>query len=239
MSAIYVTGDIHGDPISRFSSKPFPEGKDLTKDDYVIIVGDFGVLWKNDPDREENYLLNWLLKKPWTTLFLDGNHENFYRLNKLPVEKKFGGNVGVVRDGIYHLKRGELYNIYGNSIFCFGGALSWDKVYRKLGISYWEEEVPNNQEMDHGLSTLQNVDFKVDYILTHTLPRSLISVLGFSKDPNKEDATCKYLDHIADSSSFKKWYFGHMHVDQDMGAFKCLFHDIDILGGDNSVEYNR
>ena len=39
---IYATGDTHGD-ISRFSSKVFFEQKELTKDDYVIILGDLSI----------------------------------------------------------------------------------------------------------------------------------------------------------------------------------------------------
>ena len=51
--AIYVTGDTHGADrlfgykdvngyIPRFNTKNFPEQRDLTKDDIMIICGDFG-----------------------------------------------------------------------------------------------------------------------------------------------------------------------------------------------------
>ena len=39
---IYVTGDTHAD-FRRFSTREFPEQKELTKDDFVIICGDFGL----------------------------------------------------------------------------------------------------------------------------------------------------------------------------------------------------
>ena len=39
---IYVTGDCHAD-FTRFNTKIFPEQYEMTKDDYVIICGDFGV----------------------------------------------------------------------------------------------------------------------------------------------------------------------------------------------------
>jgi predicted phosphohydrolase len=226
---IYITGDIHGNPF-RFSSKKFPEGKQLTKDDFIIVAGDFGLLWENELNRQELHNLKWLMERPWTTLFIDGNHENFQRLNFLPIEEKFGGKVGVVCSNVYHLRRGEIYQIGGKSIFCFGGAYSWDRQLRTLGLSYWEEEVPNYAEMDYGLSQLESVQYNVDYIITHTLPRFLIPILGFSKQPEgKEDPTCKYFDHIANCVTFKKWYFGHMHVNVDLGKFKCLFNDIDKI----------
>jgi hypothetical protein len=73
---IYLTGDTHGD-LSRLTSANWPKGKSLSKRDYLIILGDFGVLWNPKEDSSSKYWLNWLSKKPWTTLFLDGNHENF------------------------------------------------------------------------------------------------------------------------------------------------------------------
>ena len=41
---IYVTGDCHAD-FTRFNTKIFPEQYEMTKDDYVIICGDFGGVW--------------------------------------------------------------------------------------------------------------------------------------------------------------------------------------------------
>ncbi|MCD8190254.1 MAG: hypothetical protein LUD78_08575 [Clostridiales bacterium] len=41
---IYLTGDIHGGlDITKLSNRQFPEGKTLTRSDYVIICGDFGL----------------------------------------------------------------------------------------------------------------------------------------------------------------------------------------------------
>lgn len=38
---IYITGDCHQN-YERFNTRNFPEQKEMTKDDYVIICGDFG-----------------------------------------------------------------------------------------------------------------------------------------------------------------------------------------------------
>ena len=38
---IYITGDTHGD-IKRFKTR---SAKKLTKDDILIVCGDFGFLW--------------------------------------------------------------------------------------------------------------------------------------------------------------------------------------------------
>jgi predicted phosphodiesterase len=73
---IYVCGDTHI-PIDIFklSVGNFPEQKQMTKDDYIIIAGDFGGVWNNS--KEELYWRKWLNDKNFTTLFVDGNHENF------------------------------------------------------------------------------------------------------------------------------------------------------------------
>ena len=49
---IYITGDTHIPvDIGKLSVKRFPEQKEMTKRDYVIICGDFGGVW--DGSNEE------------------------------------------------------------------------------------------------------------------------------------------------------------------------------------------
>lgn len=57
---VFITGDIHGN-IERFLYDCFPEQKEMTKDDYVIIVGDFGVIFDTRESREERMKLkSWI-----------------------------------------------------------------------------------------------------------------------------------------------------------------------------------
>ena len=78
---IFITGDTHIPlDISKLNSDKFPQQKELTKNDYVIICGDFGGIWYGN--EKDNYWLNWLEKKNFTTLFVDGNHENFAALSQ-------------------------------------------------------------------------------------------------------------------------------------------------------------
>lgn len=83
---IFITGDTHGD-YRRLNTYNFPEQKMMTKKDYMIICGDFGGIQSEDPkDKTEQYWLDWLEKKNFTTLFIDGNHENYDRLSNMKVE---------------------------------------------------------------------------------------------------------------------------------------------------------
>lgn len=106
---IFITGDCHGD-YRRFSANIFPEQRGMTKEDFVIICGDFG-LW--DESGEQKYWRKWLSEKPFTTLWVDGNHENYDLLKTYPVECWRGGKVQFITPDIIHLMRGQVYDIEG------------------------------------------------------------------------------------------------------------------------------
>ena len=86
--AIFITGDTHGD-FSRLHPAAFLEQSNLTKEDYIIICGDFGGVW--DGSDTEQQWLDWLAARPFTTLFVSGNHENFDLLRSYPISQWHGG----------------------------------------------------------------------------------------------------------------------------------------------------
>lgn len=57
-----AAGDVHGD-FSRFKKEVFYEQAELTKDDYIIVAGDFGGVWDDSPN--EWYWLDWLDARPF------------------------------------------------------------------------------------------------------------------------------------------------------------------------------
>lgn len=234
---IYLTGDTHrgqsGDMI-KLNSKKWPEGKKLTKEDYLIILGDFGFVWAqegSDDQKTDLHVQKWLKEKPWTTIVIDGNHENHDMLERLPTTQKFGNEVRVINESIYLLKRGEVYEINGKSFFCMGGAESIDKENRTLGASWWPQEIPSYAEMDRGIESLEKVNWEVDYVLTHTCPEWIgqMYVSQSSKISSKINcAVGNYLDHLYQDRNlkFKKWYFGHWHDDWDYDNFRMLYQRV-------------
>lgn len=122
---VYITGDTHGD-FSRFSARAFPAQRQMDRSDMVIVCGDFGGVWHDCP--EERHRLDWLGEKPFTTCFVDGNHENFDRLesDEFPLVEFHGGSARRIRDGVYYLRRGYVFDFEGRSFFCMGGAASHD-----------------------------------------------------------------------------------------------------------------
>lgn len=237
--SIYVTGDTHGEIDSKkLNGTYFKFGKTLTKNDYIIVCGDFGFIWDNS--KNDKYWIKWLEKKPWTTLFCDGNHENHHLISEYPEEIWNGGKIHRISSNIIHLMRGQIYNIDNNKIFVMGGAKSTDIAYRKINVSWWEEEVPSYKECEEGFKNLENNNWTVDYIITHTGPEEILKIkTGYIYD----DPTSKYLNAIMKNVNFKDWYFGHMHIDDDiLNKYHFMYDRIIQIGdkeNENKTLFNR
>lgn len=220
---IYLTGDTHGQiDMFRLGSCNFGR-RNPTRDDYIVVLGDFGLLWHND--KTYRYLLNWLKQKPFTVLWLDGNHENHDWIDRLPVNKWHGGDVHIIADNVIHLMRGNVFTIEGNTFFVMGGAPSIDKERRIEGASWWAREEISREEAETALDNLEAVNGAVDYVLTHTCPRSLITPMFGCKNL-LNSYTEAFLDEVAARVSCRKWYFGHWHVNKEYKRYHCLYEDI-------------
>lgn len=226
---IFLTGDTHGD-FTRFSNHGFPPQKFLSKSDYVIVCGDFGI-WDNS--KSENCWLDWLDGKSFTTLFVDGNHSNFDLLNRHDVQIWNGGKVHKIRDSVIHLMRGQVFDIDGHTVFTMGGGSSHDiqagilepddpdfaakrkrldrqmALYRINHVSWWKEELPDDMEYAEALKNLAAHDFKVDYIVTHCCPSSIADILGGGL--YQPDRLTDFFESLKNRCQFRYWFFGHYH----------------------------
>ena len=230
--SVYITGDCHGD-FQRFTTRNFPQLKGLGRDDYVILAGDFGGVWAGE--QADGYKLDWLEDKPFTTLFVDGNHENFDLLNAYPEQEWNGGRVHVVRPHVLHLMRGQVFEIGGLTWFTMGGAASHDiedgildpavpdferrywvmrrmnARFRVLGHSWWSEEMPNEAEYAEAEANLERAGWCVDCILTHCAPTSIAQRLNQHYQPDK---LTDFLETVKQRCRFSKWFCGHYHMNQ-------------------------
>ncbi len=245
---IYVTGDTHGEFRKRFAMKSFPEQRNMTKDDYVIICGDFGGIWDAAGEsRYEKYWLDWFEERSYTLLFVDGNHENFDRLNGYPMKEWHGGKVHEIRPHVFHLMRGQVFDIDGKKIFTFGGASSHDMTggvldksdpefrrkkksldrewipYRINRVSWWEEELADDEEMEEGRKNLLVNDNTVDFIITHCCSTETQMLLD--KVLYKPDRETDYLDYIKKEINYKKWFFGHYHDNRNISEKEILIYE--------------
>ncbi len=116
-SRVFITGDIHCPiDIDKLNSKCFDEGNNLTKNDILIICGDAGFVW-NGGNRDKKWI-EWISRRPWTTVYVDGNHENHNLLKTYPVIDFFGAKAHKISDSLFHIKRGEIMTINDN-LFLF------------------------------------------------------------------------------------------------------------------------
>ncbi|WRK54937.1 hypothetical protein SD457_08900 [Coprobacillaceae bacterium CR2/5/TPMF4] len=50
--------------------------------------------------------------------------------------------------------------INDETYFCFGGAFSHDIEYRIENISWWQDELPVQEEIDNAIANLKNIIIK-------------------------------------------------------------------------------
>lgn len=225
--AVYLAGDTHGlldiQKVKDYFSEDAMTHECTKEEDYLIILGDCGAVWDGGKkDQEVQEVLNSL---PVKVLYVDGNHENFELLDDYPEDKWHGGLVHKISDNIYHLIRGQVFDIGEKSFFVFGGGNSIDKAWRTPYVSWWPEEMPSFYEYEEGLRNLEVVHNNVNYILTHTCPKKIVyEMVQYYKEGEEE--LQEYLQSIADTVDFEDWYFGHFHIDEDIGSFHCLWDEI-------------
>lgn len=251
---IYITGDCHGN-FGRFTKHqriklPFSLGKN----DYVIVCGDLGLLWVKD--KEFEYNLKWLSSLPFTLLWVQGNHESYSMIAEYPLEMWHGGKVRhIVRDRIILLERGQVFHMEGKSFFTFGGASSHDiqggildrtspdfrknkkqairsgLPYRIRNESWWTEELPSETEMQEGRSNLSEVDYSVDYVISHCLSSGmqdkLESYYGGGSRLYEQDILTNYFDELEGKLQYRVWFCGHYHVNLQLDEkHMILYKDI-------------
>ena len=223
---IYLTADTHGQiDIDKITVKKWPIQKQLNRNDYLIICGDMGLIWQND--KTYSYLLDFYTSRKYTVLFCEGNHSNHIWLNTFPIIDWHNGKVHQIADNIFHLMRGEIYNINDYKFLSIGGALSIDKVYRTPYIDWWPEEEINYEEQNYVLEQLDKNNWSVDYVITHAAPKMILKDM-FPDKPQftGKSTTEQFLEYVRQQLNFKVWYFGHYHLDRDLNKFHCLYNRV-------------
>ena len=204
---VYLTGDTHGD-IDRFKHGRL---RWLGKKDTVVVLGDFGFVW--DGSKEEQKKLDWLRKRPYTLLFLDGSHENYDLLRQYPTEERFGGRVQALGGNVYHVCRGSVLELEGRKYLCFGGAESPDKEDREPGVNWWKEEMPSDWEYAF---CEQNLEACLDFTALAC---------------GETNQLHRFLDKILLELSYEKWFFGCYHKDVQLSTkSRCVFCDVIDMG---------
>ena len=224
---ITITGDTHG-VADRFDDARL---RKLKKGDFLIVCGDFGYLWNSG--RAEEKLLNRLGKKKYNILFVDGCHENYDLLKAYPVSEWNGGKVQQISGNLYHLMRGQIYELEGKKLFAFGGGESSDKQMYMDMEKWWPQEMPSLEEMSEGIRNLKQAGMTVDYIVTHS-PAPTMN-LYLRNDTLEKNQLEMFFEQLVKNVKFERWFFGSLHIDRNItAAYRSLFNDIVIANPEGS-----
>jgi len=225
--AIYLTGDTHGNfyRIGRFCHK-----MQTSNEDVFIILGDAGInYYGDDRDQEKKRYLSSL----HITLFcIHGNHERRPATLSSYYEQYWNGGIVYYEKEYPHIlfaKDGEVYDFNGLKTIVIGGAYSIDKYYRlSRGYAWFEDEQPSLKIKHDVEKQLENHDWKIDVVLSHTCPRKYEPIEVFLSNINQssvDTSTEDWLDEIENKLDYKRWFCGHFHTSKTVDRIRFMFED--------------
>lgn len=227
MGRYFITGDVHGEIEDlAFAARV------LDKEDTLIVLGDFGFIWRLDTQDVMEELAEIAKRCPCQIAFVDGNHENFNKIEELEVVQDWNnGKVGLLPYGIIHLLRGEVYELNNEKVAVIGGANSVDKWGRSENVSWWSQEEVTAADAEKLIKNTEGLENVI--ILSHDAPAILINQLKLMNGINTMEnisVSQNNLQTVYENVNFKKWNFGHWHIDKELDErFECFYHNIDEI----------
>ena len=92
--------------------------------------------------------------------------------------------------------------------------------------------MPSDEEMAHAIQTLEQVNWNVDYVLTHTICNDVLKQLFFLYAEfgwqYKTNQLSDFFQKIEQKLSYQQWFCGHYHDDIVMNDNKhtMVYHNI-------------
>lgn len=229
---IYVTGDIHGEV---FRVREAAERFEIGEDDTIVLLGDVGMNYfgNRHGDRHRKKRLN----KLGVTMFcIHGNHEMRPETISTYQEKEWHGGIVYVEEEYPNLlfaKDGEVYDLDGKKAIVMGGAYSVDKWYRlQCDLNWFPDEQPSDEIKARVEKKLDELNWKVDVVLTHTCPERYIPREAFLSGVDQstvDNSTEEWLGRIERKLTYQSWYCGHWHINKRIDKMHFLFDSFESL----------
>jgi Icc-related predicted phosphoesterase len=198
-SRILVVGDTHGnakwwlDHVLPIARETGAEG--------IIQVGDFGLRTDWNGDRYLDVVSKALEDSDLWCWFVDGNHENFDALLKLPLR---ADGLREVRPRILHVSRGHRWTWQGIQFLALGGAASVGAEKLTEFRNWWSQERITSEEVATCVA-----GGKCDVLIAHDVPDD-VPLQGLS-DAAASLANRRALQSVVDVTEPRLLFHGHAH----------------------------
>lgn len=218
MAKIMVLGDTHGNTDQALLAVQTAGAMNI---DTIVQCGDFG-LWDHfkkgvdfldEVNRE-------LMDNGITLIWVDGNHENFDRLEWYCANnpKNQWGQV-FIRSNILYSPRGCKWKLDDKMFMSVGGAVSVDKDWRqkqqgKRRIQWWPQEQLTDDELDLIIQRHEASPGSVDFLFTHDCPTNA-PFRGRLKNDDESQIHRQRMDRLGKVIKPAMWFHGHMHTKYD------------------------
>ena len=229
---VYITGDIHG-KVYRVSEMVTKYA--ISPEDTIVILGDVGMNYYGNKrgDRHSKKRLNSL---GIPILCIHGNHDMRPETLTTYREDQWNGGTVYVEEEfpcLFFAKDGEVYDLEGTKAIAIGGAYSVDKWYRlQCNLHWFPDEQPSDVIKERVEKKLEELNWKIHTVLTHTCPYDYIPTEAFLKgvDQSKVDSSTEHwLDTIEKKLTYQAWYCGHWHIEKQIDKLHFLFESVETL----------
>lgn len=167
----------------------------MTRDDFMIICGDFGGVWEGG--KKDARSLDRLENLPIYHIVCQREPRKLRPAQEIPHRGMERRKSPADSASCNHLMRGQVFDLQGYSFFTMGGArshdiddgilnpkaLDFEEQYwalRRMGArfrvnhhSWWKQELPSKSEYEEARRNLERIHYKVDYVVTHCAPSSI------------------------------------------------------------------
>ena len=219
---VYLTGDTHGD-LDRFRHGRLRWLGNGTSWWCWAISALCGT------QRRRTEKLDWLRKRPYTLLFLDGSHENYDLLAQYPETERFGGRVQSLGGNVYHVCRGSVLELEGKKVPVLRRGRKPGPGGTGAGRDWWKQEMPSDEEYAACEQNLEACGYQVDYVLTHDAPSRFLDFTVLASGETNQ--LHQFLDKILLKLTYEKWFFGCYHRDVQLSTkSRCVFCDVIPMG---------
>ncbi len=247
---LFCSGDTHGKVIERFSYRQNLSLRQLTEEDIVFQLGDFGQPFGPNSYKEAENVFKFLNDKPWTTIVIGGNHDDYNYWQSCPQVKLFNGKArqATIQGesfSVFFVDEITIFDINDFHILAIPGAESHDadvildpndkyfkiqkrsmkkqnRFFRVKNQSWWPQERMSVQKNAEFMEYHMNEHF--DFILTHDAPALINSWFKRSDASGRYNSTVGqlFLEELRKNLNFDAWFHGHFHFD---GTWNRIYDD--------------